>query len=202
MATIKHRFEGVDYIDAAELILKHKDYVHVKNLYVMMHEWMTENGYGSRKDQDYPEILYYQKEHPKAGKEIWVWWRTEKPGYGGNKFLNYRFDVDMHAVGVRDAEVVHHGKKFKTNWGEPEIKIWAKLEIDPGKKWRNHWLMKSFYVFFKERLYKNEIEQHRIMLYRDALRLHDAIKRYLKMKTYIPEDELHGWLTEKGLGEP
>lgn len=200
MATIKHRFEDVEYIDVAHLIVKHKDFVYLKGLYTMMHEWYIENGYGPRKDAAFPEAFYFQKEE-KGAREIWAWWRGAKT-FEGNSYYKYTLDMDMHVVALKDTEIIHKGTKFKTNWGEPEIKIWARLILDYQDTWKKHWLLKNFNEVFHKRIFVDEFDQHRLTLYRDAVRFQDAVKRFFKMKTFIPEPELHGFGTEKGLGEP
>jgi len=199
MAEMRHKLTGRNYIEAATFRLKNKDYFHMKNLYVMLHEWMVEEGFGSESDAEFPETLYLHRETQTAGNELWIWWRFEKNI--GSSYYKYMLDLDYHLILLRDAEVMHQGKKFKTNWGEVEIKIWAKLLLDHEGKWKKNAFLKNIDKVFHQRLFKNELEAHRIDLYRYAYRIQEAIKTYLKLRVYLPEPELQKWPDELGLGE-
>lgn len=199
---IKHRYTEQDYMDAATFRVKFKDYFHLKNLYIMMHQWLIENTYATLEMEDFPETFYLQRETQQAGREIWVWWRMEKdPPTHGSSYYKYVMDVDMKVILLRDVEVIHQGKKFKTNWGQPEIKIWARLVADYDHKWRKHWFLKNVNDVFHKRIFHHELEMHKIEFYREAYRFQEAIKTYLKLKTYLPEPELQKWTPARGIGE-
>lgn len=199
---IRHRYTNEDYEEAATFRVKFKDYFHLKNLYIMMHQWLIENMYATLKMEDFPETFYLQRETQQAGREIWVWWRMEKePTTHGSSYYRYFLDIDLKVILLRDVEVIHQGKKFKTNWGQPEVKIWAKLILDWDSKWKRHWFLKHINEVFHKRIFKNELDIHKVELYREAYRFQEAIKTYLKLKTYLPEPELQQWTPARGVGE-
>ncbi len=68
--------------------VKYKDIFHLKNMYVMMHEYLIEEGFldedqkGGQAGHQYIEKMYMEKFCQKGlhagGKEMWIWWRTIK----------------------------------------------------------------------------------------------------------------------------
>jgi len=205
----QHRYQPPrdNFLEAARFRIKYKDYFHMKNLYIMIREWLIEEGYATRDDPGFPEDLYLQREHQKAGEELWIWWRFIKgaggtgPLHRGGTYWAYYFDVDYHVILLREVEVMHQGVKYKTNWGEPEILITARIVYDHSGTWRKNWFMKEMHRLMFKRLMKKELESHRLELYRDAYRLSEAIKTYFKLKTYLPEPELQKWWPVHGIGD-
>ncbi|MBN2112089.1 hypothetical protein JW707_03235 [Candidatus Woesearchaeota archaeon] len=189
MPKIKHRYTDFnkEYLEAAKFKLKHKDYFSWKYLYMLMHEWLVEEGYAPREDEDFPEEFYMHREHQKSGTEVWVYWRMTKNPVP-NPFWRYDLDLDVHIVLMRDTEIMFQGKKYKVNWGEPEIKIWAKCVADYSRSWKGPIMGKLRQIFFK-RIIKRDFEMHKKELYREAYRLQEAIKTYFKLSTYLPEIE-------------
>ena len=68
-----------------EFRIKFNDTFSLRNLYIMMHEILIEEGWlGEDGDSDHTDIekLYsenvYQKGIHKGGKEMWIWWRAKK----------------------------------------------------------------------------------------------------------------------------
>ncbi|MBI2141812.1 hypothetical protein HYU16_05330 [Candidatus Woesearchaeota archaeon] len=47
-----------------------------------------------------------------------------------------------------------------------------------------------FDYWFRTRLIKKNIEENRKMLYQDAYRLQGMIKKYLELKSFLPEEEV------------
>ncbi len=183
---------------AARFRIKHKDFFNMKALYVIMHEWLVEEGYASRKDANFPETFYLHRDTLRSGQELWIWWRVEKKP-SSNSFYRFKINIDFHVILLREADVVYEGQKFKADWGEPEITITATIESDFEKKWQKHWFLKNFYEIFWKRMYKQDFELHKHELYRDAYRFQEAIKTYLKLQTYLPEPELARFWRRKDL---
>jgi hypothetical protein len=201
MVAIKHTEDGRILLPCAKFRVRHRDYFHLKNLYYMLHEWLVEEEWGPPEDQDFPETFYLQRDTQKSGSELWIWWRLEKPVAESSYFL-YCVNLDYHVILLRDAEVMHEGQKFKTNWGEVEIVITAQLELDPEKEWRSHPLLKNIHEIWQKRIYKKSIDTHVLLLYREAYRIQELIKTYCKLKTYLPEPEGAQFYPQVGLGEP
>lgn len=114
-------------------------------------------------------------------------------------------DIYFHVILLEETEIMHQGQKYKTNKGEVEVVVNASLEMDymheDGKGWRDNSFLKHFNDMFHKRLFKKDLEMHKHELYREAYRLQEAIKTYLQLKTYLPEQELQKFWPEKGIGE-
>jgi len=187
---IKHRYtdQGKEYLPAAQFKIKHKDYFNWKYLYTLLHEWVVEEGWASRDDKTFPEHLYLHRETQKLGNEVWVYWRLTKQAVE-NPFWRYDLDIDVHVVGLKDTEIMFKGKKYKVNFGEPEVKIWSKIVFDHKREWQKHPIMSRLKRVFFRRIIKTNIEQHKKQLYLESYRLQEAIKTYFKLSTYLPEIE-------------
>ncbi len=191
MAELKHRYDGMSVeVLADDVRVKYKDYFTILHLYKVMHEWFIHTGWEpERKDYDFPERLYLQRDSQQKGREYWVWWRFEKKM---NAYFRCDFDIDIHINLVKDTEVMWEGKKYKTNWGEPEIKLYAKLVYDYNKKANigSHPLLKGFKDIFYKRIIKKQKVYYRKWLHREVFTFIDLLKHYFQFKSYIPEPEL------------
>lgn len=185
-------------LQAANFRIKHKDYFSMRGLYVVMHEWLVEEGWATRSDPEFPETFYLHRDTLSAGAELWIWWRVEKfPNNVFNSYYKYKMNIDFHVILLEDAEIIFEGQKFKANRGEPEIKVKATCVSDWQKTWAKHWLLKNFQELFWKRIFKNEFEMHKHELYREAYRFQEAIKTYMKLRTYLPEPELNRFFRRK-----
>ena len=181
--------------------VKYKDVFHLKNLYVMMHEYLAEEGFldknqnaGTLTGHMYSEILYMEKFIQKGlhagGKEMWVMWRTfKKPETKYSGYYRYKLDFDFHVVYMRDEEVMHHGKKMKINWGEIEFFIRPKIEADYRNQWEKHWLLKHLHKIYYQRILHHEFDKREKELWRKACRFQEKIKNFLNLRTFIPVPE-------------
>ncbi len=103
-----------------EVLVKSKDVYHLKNLYALMRFWCDDNGYvGSTGKEDSLEKFYLHKVSS-AGTEVWWRWRASKKM---SKFYTFHIDIDAHVLGSQPFEIMHEGKKFKTNKGECEVRV-------------------------------------------------------------------------------
>ena len=60
-----------DYLEPAfDERVKHKDFFHLKNLYTLLHEWLVEEGWGTRTDPDFGERLYLHRFTQQSGQEL------------------------------------------------------------------------------------------------------------------------------------
>ena len=179
-------YSGCPSEEAASIVIKHKDYFNLKDLYYNLRMWLIENGYAVRTDLEFPETLMLERITQEYGKEIWVRWRNEKPI---NNFYKYLLYTDWHIILLKSAEVMHEGVKFKTNWGEVEITILAKVIGDYNRSWQKSPIFSKILPLFWNRIFRKEILMHRKELYRDAYKLNNEIKEFLKLKTFLPEPE-------------
>jgi len=200
MAKLTHTYTDAKYLEATYFRVKYRDYFDMRQLYLTMHEWLVQEEYATREDYTFPETYYMHRETLQSGNEGWIWWRLRKVP-NKNTYYRYTLDVDFHILMMRDAEIMHEGRKVKTNWGEVEVKIWAKLEGDYEKKWRKSPIMKHFEDLFRQRIFFKDFQMHKIEFYREAYRFQEFIKTYLKLRTYLPEVENEKFFAPLGHGD-
>jgi hypothetical protein len=176
-----------------QLEIIYKEVFVMKYLYTVIHEWLQEEDYVDVAGLDnhyYMEIMYLER---RIGvKELRIWWRSFKypTGPPAKSFYRYRLDIDYNIINMVDVEIMHNGRKMKVQNGEISIKIQPIVEWDWQGRWEKHPLLKYFQnVFLKRVLYKN-IEDHKKEVYRDAYRLQGMIKKYLELKSFMPEVEV------------
>ena len=184
-------------ISIPEFKVKYSDVFSLRNLYLMLHEMLLEEGWrGADNDEDHADIetLYsenvYQKGIHKGGKEIWFWWRASKfpEGKYSGYFKNF-LDIDAHCVYLQNIEVVHQGKKMNVQKGEIEMFFRPRIELDYNHQWDHHWLLKHMKPIYENRIIHQEIEKREKELWRDAYRIHAKIKQFLQLKTFVPLPE-------------
>lgn len=158
-------------------------------LYKRVREWLIEEGYTTDGDDKWIEKLYLERVSSNNAKQIWIWWRMDKNPYGGNPFFKYWLNIDFHFLNVSSTEIVVEGTKVKTNSGEIEVFITAKMELDPAGDWDKNFFLKNKYIqnFYLNRMYKQRIEQTEDILVKDSARLLGAIKQYFQLESWLPE---------------
>ena len=194
-------------VSIPEFKVKYSDVFSLRNLYIMMHELLLEEGWrgiDSNPDHEDIESLYsenvYQKGIHRGGKEIWVWWRANK--YWEGKYSGYfrnLLDIDMHVVYLQDVEAIQQGKKIRVQKGEIEMFFRPRIESDYGEfKWENHWFLKHIKRIYERRIIWGEIEKREKELWRDVYKVHSKVKDYLNLRTFLPTPEpffpkKYGW---------
>ncbi|MBS3142016.1 hypothetical protein J4464_01375 [Candidatus Woesearchaeota archaeon] len=177
--------------------LKHKAMFSMKNLYLMMREWLVENGWVTYDDEKFPEKLYYHIFHQTAGEEIFIWWRCVKypPGFENTKYFMYMLDIDFHILYMKEAETMHNNVKYKVNTGDCEVRLSGRVAFDAQGSWRKDSLLKHMHTLFTRRIYNKRIAQHRRDLYNEMYRFQEALKTYFNIATYLPqrEDQTFYW---------
>lgn len=188
MASITHRYTGMEYETAAKYDVNMKDVFHLDNLYMQIHEWLVENGYATRKDEDFPEIFYLNKESA-GGKEIWVRWRPSKLPRGAKNILwRFDMDIDIHVLTLKDVELAVEGKKYAAHKGEVEVKVIANVVYDYKKAFEKS-ILKPFKEILFKRRWKEQKKELKEELYKEAYELRDAINTFLKIETFLGEGE-------------
>jgi len=186
---VKNRFEGFESIKIASYKANVKDAFNLNYLYLMMHDWLVDEGWGSRdNDFDFGETNYVQRDNPNFGKEIWLYWRIKKEKPLGNPFFSFLMDVDFHILGLKNTEIAWKGQKVETNKGEFEADVNAYILYDPGKQWTS-WPWKDIKNVMMKRSYRAALNMHKKAIYTDAYRFRDLIMNYLKMETFMPVAE-------------
>lgn len=190
---LRHRFAGLNYLEAAKFVVNYKDVFSMKYVYSLIREWLIEEGYATRDDEKFPEVYYLQKEHPVVGKDLWIRWRLTKNPLPhkteSSMFWKFMLDIDMHILGMTDVEVLVKDKKLKVNKGEIEFQVLANLVWDASRSWEKSTWLKPFKNIYFKRFMREQREELKDKLYEDAYRLQGAIKTYLKLESYLPEKE-------------
>src|SRR3989338_678124 len=188
-------------LEATRLRVKYKHFFHMRHLYIMMHEWLLEHSWAPQYDKDFNETLYLQRENQQRGGELWIWWRCSK-NPGDSTYYRYNLNIDIHILLLKESEIVHKGQKYQTNWGEVEIDIKADLITDPEKKFEKS-IIGPLNNFLRGRILKEQVQNHKIELYREAYRLQEALKAYFNLSTYLPEpeDQAGLYFPAGGIGE-
>ena len=184
-------------VNIPEFKVKYKDVFHLKNLYVMMHEYLLEEyWYGLTKMKDHSDIetLYLEKFCQKGlhagGKELWIYWRAFKfPEGKPSGYFRYKMEIDFHGVYFRDEDIIHQGKKMKIQFGELEIFFRPKIELDYNNQWEKHWFLKHIHKLYYTRVLRQEMEKREKELWREAYKLQGKVKRHLNLRTFIPVPE-------------
>ena len=180
-----------------EFKIKYKDVFSLRNLYIMLHEALLEEGWlGADGDTDHADIetLYsenvYQKGIHLGGKELWFWWRAWKfpEGKYSSYFKNF-LDIDAHVVYLQNVEVMQQGKKMNVQNGEIEMFFRPRIELDYNHEWEHHWLLKYIKPIYEKRIMHPEIDKREKELWRDAYRIHAKVKQFLQLRTFIPVPE-------------
>ena len=180
-----------------EFRVKYRDVFSLRNLYIMMHELLLEEGWagsdGSREGDDV-EILYsenvYQKGIHRGGKELWFWWRLQKlpEGKYSSYFKNF-LDIDAHVVYLQNVEIVNQGKKMTAQNAEIEMFFRAKIKKDYTGAWGKHWMLKYVKPIYEARIVNQEIDKREKELWRDVYRIQAKLKQYLGLRNYVATTE-------------
>lgn len=180
-------------VQAARFRVKWKDVFNVKEYYKAIHDWSEEYQWEDMEDDtDHYETLYFEKIGVFNDKELWIRWRWQKLPYK-NSYFKYHIDLDFHYLYLVPTEVVHEGKKLKKDIYKGEVEVWitALIELDQEGKWSKHPLMRYFNKLFPQRIMRLDIfEEHRRELYREAYILQNFIKQWLKLKRFLPYEEV------------
>jgi len=187
--------------------IKYSDVFHLKNLYIMMHEWLADEMWtGKMKPlgafRPHPgsthmdiEKLYMERYHQKAlhrgGTELWLWWRLQKEPFGKYQtYYNYAIDIDFHGMYLVKQEIMHQGKKIKVDKGELEIEFRPKIVRSPvAQKWDKHWFLKHFKDLYENRIISQDLDKLEKELWRDCYRFQGVVKSYLNLRNFIPTPE-------------
>lgn len=177
--------------------IEHEKVFHVKHLYERIYHWLKDEGYTDvYEDRDIYETLYLDRTMPNGLKEYVIWWRAHKDPRGG-QYFKFFLTIGYRGLAISKKDIVVDGKKHGTNAGDMIIRIEAYLLIDYRKQWENHWLLRYFDDNFRLRWFRKEIETKKDDLYKEAYKLHNAIKQYLDLT--LPKRPDEPYWRNKGL---
>lgn len=187
-----------DVVKIPEFRVKYKDIFSLRNLYIMLHEYLLEEGWRGVDGEDQHEDIEtfysenaYQKGIHRGGKELWFWWRAYKfPEGKYSSYLRNRLDIDAHVVYLQNVEIVHQGKKMTAQNCEIEVFFRPRIESDYGsEKWENHWFLKYMKPLYEKRILHHELDKREKELWRDSYRIHAKIKQFLQLRNFVPVSE-------------
>jgi len=184
-------------INAATFRIKFKDIFDIKEYYNIMHEWMLEHDWSSvdssgkiEEGKDHWETNYTERIEPDGAKEMYWWWRLQKLPVK-NSYYKYHLDLDFHPLAILPTEAMREGKKFKAHKGEIEVWVYAYIEFDYKGEWSKHPILKFFNKIFPNRIFMKDLyEDHKLELYREAYTLQAFMKKWFKLKSFLPYEEI------------
>ena len=182
-------------IKACYFRIKFKDIFFMKGLfedmkeYLLEHDWSSVDMNGEIEHKEHWETMYLERGLPNGSVERWIYWRLQKYPVQ-NSYYRWHLDIDWHNVALSETEVMRDGKKLKVNKGEVEVKVWTYLELDYKGEWSKHPILKIFSAIFPNRIMKEDFEDHKRELYREAYNLGAYIKRWMKLKRFLPYEEI------------
>jgi hypothetical protein len=186
------KIPGDRLITLPDLRVKYKDIFDLREFYIALREWLTDHEYIDFEDKTEHWETQYGENNQDGVKEMWIWWRTHKvPKHGA--YMTWYLDFDWHNIAIQPAEIVRDGIKVKCNKGEVEIYIKPYLELNFVKDFQKHWFLKYFTKLFKNRIYHTQIEKRRKELYQETYELQHFMKQWLKLKRYLPYEEVKGF---------
>jgi len=179
-----------------ELTLEYEGMCLLKDFARLVHDWLMERGYqdlAGREDK-YLESFYFEKITQK-GKDIYMWWRTKRPGQ--HKYIEYNINLDFDIKEVKDLEIVYKGQKLKANSGKIKLFIRGRVIFDEKGELEKSFFGKLFWKSFITRHYKKDLDQATRELESDCTELMTYIKQYLEMKGFMQRVET--FMPAKGL---
>ena len=181
---IKRRSFGDEFEDVTSYTITYKDVFSFNDFISVLYKWLTAAGY-AKDEENFREDYYLQRESPRTGKQIQIWWRVQKMA-DSRKMYRFDMDIDITVRGLQETEFMHEGKKATIDKGELEVGIAARLIIDPDKHWQSSPLLKKYRSFIFDKWLKKKGE-HREQLEGDAIKLQDFIKEHLRISKNAPQ---------------
>jgi hypothetical protein len=198
---IRNKQKGLNIKPAAQYTVTWKEQgCDSAYLYQIVYEWLADNGWHNRDDENFPEIAYIDRDFGPGGKEIWAYWRLTKQFNAAPKdYVIKHLDINFHFLNIKPHEIVYKGKKIKTQKGEFELDVSAYLVFQDEKYWSKLSIIKGFQKLMSERIMKKKKEKWRDELRLEAHRLREMLNIYLKLPQYYPEKEVgEFWLKRTG----
>jgi hypothetical protein len=178
-----------DYRDilAAKFEIKNTETYNMKDLYRFMVEYLIDNNWVAADDGGKcPEIFYHEQRIKPERRNHLMWWRIVKLMDGGGKRSRYYqcfLRIDFEAVAVKDTQVMHGNKKFKTHKGAMVVRIESWLQLDFRNEWEKHPILKHFQKYFIKRFYMKDWKRQKEDLYKETYDLGNFIKKYFTYTT-------------------
>lgn len=188
---IKHRWEGLDRVEAAEYVVQLRDVFKLEFLYTIIHDWIVDEGWGPRDDTQFQETYFTQREHPQFGKEIWIRWRLRKSSPSGGPLFQWMMDLDWKIIGLKDTEIVYKNQKLKMDKGEFELTCRSAIVIDYAGMFAKAGFAEKFVNrLFARRIHRKRLGAEKKLCIEECYRLRELILSYFKLENLFPEKEM------------
>ncbi|MBT3416853.1 hypothetical protein HON86_03095 [Candidatus Woesearchaeota archaeon] len=154
--------------------IKDKGIFDMGELYSLIKEWLTWEGYGDEK-KTFQEEVYVERIKGDS-KQIEIKWCAEK--FMG-PYLLHTINITFNILGMKDIEVEIDGKKIGTNKLDLSLKMDAKVTTDRQGKFKKRKFIKKLY---EDYIINERISASKSMLSAKAYTLADEIKEYLELR--------------------
>lgn len=170
-----------------EFEVEREGIIKFKPIYEALFNFFFEKGFRHPQDGgDKIEDLYWERWMPQGHKEQHIWWRLRKQI---NPYIHYYVQFDYQTLLVSPAETQHQGKKVKkVEFTDLICRVKIYLQFDLDNKFQKSLAWKLKKTFFNK-IYKDEIDQHKSELYNFGMELNRLLKHLLEMQADKPQPE-------------
>ena len=154
--------------------IKDKGIFDMSELYSLIKEWLTWEGYGDEKKTFHEEV--YVERIKGDSKQIEIKWRAEK--FMG-PYISHIITITFNIIGMQEIEIEIDGKKIGTNKLDLSLKMNAEVITDREKKFAKRKFIKKLYENY---IMKERIAASENLLNSKAYTLADEIKGYLELR--------------------
>lgn len=167
--------------------IHYKDVFDARRLYLLLRDFMDEEGYTDQFHTDaYLETFYQEMRHGGGKKSIRFWWRAATVP-GQSEYFRYLLDVDVNLYNLHDVDIVRNNQKVRAQQGEIQIKIEGKLDMDYKHHFEHSSILKPFKKLFEKLIIKKDYEYHYLKVLDDVQKLELEIKTHLNLRNFLSE---------------
>jgi hypothetical protein len=158
--------------------LEREDIMKFKPLYEATYTWLQDEGFAHPNTKDDKiEEMYWERWTPSGAKEQHIWWRADK---NPNQYVRYFLMINWQTLNVTKAEVAYKNKKVNAEKIDLIIRVEFWLQWDYKDLFKNS-LAWQFRKIFFNKLYAQELEDHKNQLRETATKLHRLMRTYFEM---------------------
>ena len=172
-------------IQVAQFEIEREDVLKFKPLYEALHDQLYELGFTHpHSNDDKFEDLYWERWTPAGAKEQHIWWRMRKDI---NPYIRYFIELNYQTLNATKTEVPYKNKKATVEKIDLILRLRAFLQWDIEDRFENSVAGRLKKLFFN-RLYVDEIEQHKIDLLQLVEKIRGLIKGFVEQTHETPVD--------------
>lgn len=164
-------------ITVASFEIEREDILKFKPLYEALHDLLLELGFTHpHSDDDKYEDLYWERWVPSGAKEQHIWWRMKKDI---NPYIRYYIELNYQTLNITKTEIAYKNKKMALEKNDLILRLTAILQWDINNRFENSVGGKMKKMFFNK-VYRDEMEQHKIELQKVVNRIQGLIKGFVE----------------------